>query len=66
MAKKVCYPWAVNWAKSMPDPIVKGAIDKGLIDPECLPSERRKALGLEEEAKEEIKSEEELEKELAK
>lgn len=61
MAKRVCYPWAVNWAKSMPDPIVRKAIEKGLVDPGCLPPERRKALGLvEEEEKEETKTEEEV------
>ena len=63
MAEK-CYPWERNWAGSMPDFVVKKAIEKGVINPDCLSEDRRIRLGLE--PKEGVKSEEELEKELAK
>lgn len=50
--KKICYPWALNWAKSVPDPILQKGVERGFIDPECLPPERRRRLGLVEEKKE--------------
>lgn len=54
--KNVCYPWSINWAKSIPDPIVRKEIEKGFIDPSCLSPERRRSLGLikETEKKEEV------------
>lgn len=63
MAEKVCYPWEKNWAESMPDFVVKKAVERGVINPDCLPEDRRIRLGLE---KKGIKLEEELAQELAK
>jgi len=45
---KFCSLWEKNWAQSMPDFVVQRAVIKGLVDPACLPQNRRKRLGYEE------------------
>ena len=64
---KTCSLWELNWVKSQPPGNVQKAIAKGSVRVQCLPEDLKRELGLvSEKAKEGIKSEEELEKELAK
>jgi len=45
---KFCSIWERHWSQSMPDAAVAKAVRKGLVDPVCLPQDRRKRLGYEE------------------